>query len=126
VTSREGEFVRHLEEDSRSLADEAPGFVSSRLIDLGTGTILWLTTFEDEQAAKRATARIDAEIEPRLDGYLAQPPEVTVGRVHNRYPSTTTIARMAVATPAVTRAAQSSRRLSRELFGSALAARYAF
>jgi len=49
-------LVRSIDRDCVPLVDDVPGFVSSRLIDPGTGKILWLTTFDREAPAGSATA----------------------------------------------------------------------
>ena len=77
-------LVRSIDRDCVPLVDDVPGFVSSRLIDTGTGKILWLTTFDGEAPARTSVEEVDLQINEQLGGYLAKPPQVLVGRVHAR------------------------------------------
>ncbi len=77
-------LVRSIDRDCVPLVDDGPGFVSSRLIDTGTGKILWLTTFDGETPARTSVEEVEPRINEQLGGYLAKPPQVLVGRVHAR------------------------------------------
>jgi hypothetical protein len=77
-------LMRQIDRVCVPLVDDVRGFVSSRLIDTGTGKILWLTTFEGEVPARASVEEDDPQINELLDWYLARPPQVLVGRVHSR------------------------------------------
>ncbi len=92
------EVIRRVDAGVALRVQAAPGFVSHRILDLRNGVLLSIAAFDTEESAREWACQAAAVRDQRLGSLLIAPPEIVVGRTHDRKQPTTT-ARFSSARP---------------------------